>query len=319
LELQGIKLIGLNSETAMKAALTLAVLAAAFLIRWLVLALVRSGSRSKNTHRIAFWVRQGFSLTLAALILIALISIWFDNAARLTTVAGFAAAGLAVAAQRVVTAFAGYLIIMRGNSFTVGDRIKMGGVHGDVIDLGFLQTRILEMGQPPPVNEQEDPGMWVQARQYTGRVVIVTNDKIFEEPIYNFSRELPYVWEEMRVGIPFDSDHARAEQIFIDAANDQTREYWEQSAPARRAFEERYRVKLDRHEPKCYMRLKDNALELVIRFLIPDRGVGRGVKDAITRRLVAEFGAAGIEFSSPTLEIVKTPPLRIEGTAGKVT
>ena len=41
------------------------------------------------------------------------------------------AAGLAVAAQRVVTAFAGYLIIMRGNSFTVGDRIKMGGVHGE--------------------------------------------------------------------------------------------------------------------------------------------------------------------------------------------
>ena len=68
--------------------------------------------------------------------------------------------------------------IIRGNTFTVGDRIKMGGVQGDVIALGFLQTRILEMGQPPDVNQQETPGMWVRARQYSGRVVTVTNDKI---------------------------------------------------------------------------------------------------------------------------------------------
>ena len=72
----------------------------------------------------------------------------------------------------------------------------MGGVRGDVIALGFIQTTIMEMGQPPPV-QSADPAMWVRSRQYTGRVVTVTNAKIFDEPVYNYTRDFPYIWEEM--------------------------------------------------------------------------------------------------------------------------
>jgi len=60
-----------------------------------------------------FWVRQGSSLVAFAAIVVVALSIWFDNAARLTAVAGFATAGLAIAAWRAVTAFSGYLIILR--------------------------------------------------------------------------------------------------------------------------------------------------------------------------------------------------------------
>ena len=41
---------------------------------------------------------------------------------------------------------AGYFIILRGKLFTVGDRISMGGVRGDVTDVAFFQTTIMEMG-----------------------------------------------------------------------------------------------------------------------------------------------------------------------------
>jgi len=56
-------------------------------------------------------------------------------------------AGLAFALQKVITAVAGYFVILRGKTFNVGDRIVMGGVRGDVIALGFMQTTIMEMGQ----------------------------------------------------------------------------------------------------------------------------------------------------------------------------
>ena len=73
---------------------------------------------------------------------------------------------------------AGYFIILRGKSFKVGDRIVMGGVRGDVIAVSFMQTTIMEMGQPP--GEQADaPSLWVAGRQYTGRIVTITNDKVF--------------------------------------------------------------------------------------------------------------------------------------------
>src|SRR5690348_12180462 len=57
------------------------------------------------------------------------------TAARvLLTLGGFVTAGLAIAAQRVFTNFTGDLVLMRGNTFTVGDRIKMGGVHWRLTD-----------------------------------------------------------------------------------------------------------------------------------------------------------------------------------------
>lgn len=122
-----------------------------------------------------------------------MVSIWFDDPTRLATALGLVTAGLAFALQKVVTAVADYFVIMRGNTFNVGDRIVMGGVRGDVIALDFTQTTIMEMGQPPPV-QGADPAMWVQSREYTGRVVTVTNARIFDEPVFNCTRDFPYLW-----------------------------------------------------------------------------------------------------------------------------
>ena len=82
----------------------------------------------------------GASVVAAVLALLALLSIWLDDAQRLTTGLGLFSAGLVFALQIVVTALAGYVVIMRGNTFTVGDRITMGGVRGDVIALTFTQN-----------------------------------------------------------------------------------------------------------------------------------------------------------------------------------
>ncbi len=141
-----------------------------------------------------------------------LISIWFDDPKRLATALGLVSAGIAFALQKVITALAGYFVILRGNTFTVGDRIMMGGVRGDVIALGFIQTTIMEMGQPPPV-QTDEPAMWVQSRQFTGRIVTVSNSQIFDEPVYNYTRDFSYIWEEIHVPITYKADRHAAEKI----------------------------------------------------------------------------------------------------------
>jgi small-conductance mechanosensitive channel len=309
-DLFGIRLIGLNSETGTRLLLTIGAVATILLLRLAVVAAVRGLGRRRPNDRLMFWTRQATSLLTFAIVLLTVLSIWFDDPTRLTTVAGFATAGLAIAAQRAVTAFAGYLVIMRGRTFTVGDRIKMGGVRGDVIALGFLQTRILEMGQPPDVNEQEDPGMWVRARQFSGRIVSVTNDKVFDEPVYNFTRDLPFIWEEISVGISYRADRGRAEAILLDAANESTRGHAAASRDSREAFEAKFNVRLDEPAPRVYWRLTDNWLELTVRFIVPEHGV-REIKDAMARRILTAFDAAKIEIASATFEIVGVPALRI--------
>jgi small-conductance mechanosensitive channel len=303
--------LGATSSVGTKLAVTALLAAAVVGVRLLVVAGVWAATRERPNSRFLFWTRQGTSLAALIVVGVVFASIWFDDPARLTTVIGLASAGLAIAAQKAVTAFAGYLVIMRGSTFTVGDRIKMGGVQGDVIAMGFLQTRIMEMGQPNEVNEQEAPGMWVRARQFSGRIVTVTNDKIFDEPVYNFTQEFRFIWEELHIPVQYRADRVRAERILLDAVREATRDSQPDSDAARRRIEKKYGVTLDAHDPRVYWTLTDNWLEMSVRFVVPDHGI-REIKDRINRTILREFDAAGLEIASATVDISSVPPLRLE-------
>lgn len=308
-KLFNVTLVGVNAENAKKLLFSIIfVLVVYYLgafLRWII-----SHIPTKiEGKRVAFWSRQAISIVTALVTLVGLISLWFDNPARLATAAGLVAAGLAFALQRVVTAFAGYIVILRGKTFTVGDRITMGGIRGDVIQLNFLQTVIMEMGQPP-VGDAGD-SMWVQARQYTGRIVHVSNAQIFDEPVYNYTREFPYIWEELRVPIPYDSDRAKAEEILLNAARQHTSDIGEMGEVALAALERRFVMKRSDLQPQVYLRLTDNWIEMTVRFLVPDYGI-RPIKSSMSRQILTELDAAGIQIASGTYQIVGFPPIQVE-------
>jgi small-conductance mechanosensitive channel len=312
MEFFGIRFIGINAETGWKLLLSFAFVAAILLTRAVLTRVLFA--LADSSERTAFWGRQILSIVIALITVSALVSIWFDDPQRLTTGLGLMGAGLAFALQRVITALAGYLLIMRGNTFTVGERIKMGGVRGDVIALTFLQTKILEMGQPPSV-QTEDPAMWVRSRQFTGRIVTVTNDKVFDEPVYNYSRDFPFIWEEIRIPIPYSADRRQAESILLDCTRRENERLDELSEPLKRQLEQRYAITLDDMTPCVFYRLTDNWLELTARFIVREHGI-RQVKDAIARSVLDRFERAGIPMASATFEIVGMPPLHFLPQSG---
>ncbi len=309
-QILGVRLVGINAENGRKLLITLLFLGAVWLISRGLRLLTRPLTRDRTSKRVQFWTRQAIQLGTAILQIIGVMSIWFDDPGRLATFLGLLSAGLAFALQRVVTAVAGYFVLLRGKTFNVGERIKMGGVRGDVISLGFIQTTIMEMGQPPAV-QGEDPGMWVEARQYTGRIVTVTNDKIFENPVYNYSREFPYIWEELRVGVAYDADKARAEQILLEAARRHTKRTTEMSEECLKEMERRYSLGRADLEPRVFWRLTDNWVELSVRFITEDHGI-RYVKDAMSRDIVKNFQEAGLSIASGTYAIVEFPELTVK-------
>jgi small-conductance mechanosensitive channel len=201
-------------------------------------------------------------------------------------------------------------VILRGKTFNVGDRIQMASVRGDVIALGFIQTTIMEMGEAP--GEQVDPpGMWVRARQYTGRIVTVTNDKIFDEPVYNYSREFPLIWEEMQIPISYRDNRAQAEQIILAATTKYTLAVTELSEEIVRDLEERYLMQRSEMKPRVFWRLTDNWIEMSVRFICKTHGV-RELKDAISREIIDKLDQAKIGIASGTYEIVGMPELKVD-------
>jgi small-conductance mechanosensitive channel len=299
MELFGIELVGINPESGRKLLLTVAVLVLLWAVgramAWLAARFLPGRDRA------FFWTRQGVRLATALLGLLAIISIWFDDPARLATGLGLVTAGLAFALQKLVTAVAGYFVILRGQTFNVGDRITMGGVRGDVIALSFTQTTIMEMGQPPAV-QNADPAMWVRSRQYTGRVVTVSNARVFDEPVYNYTREFPYIWEEMNVPVAYRADRRAAESVLLDVAVRHTVDLSALGESALFEMERRYFVKRAQMAPSVFYRITDNWLELTVRFIAPAHGV-RELKDTMSRDILQAFGDAGIEIASATLDV----------------
>lgn len=290
--------------------LTLALLLLLWLISRALRTLMRAVFGKRQDVAARFWSRQGIHIALTVLGVLIFASIWFDRPGRFTNAAGLITAGLAVALGRVVTALAGYFVILRSRTFNVGDRIAMGGVRGDVVALSFLRTTILEMGQAPG-EAGNAPDVWVGARQYTGRVVTVTNDKVFNEPVYNYSRDFPYIFEEMRIPIKYDADRARAEQILLDAARTHTTSLSELGSDALAELRRRYFITGADLEPRVYYRMTDNWLELAVRFLAPTHGV-RELKDKLTRDILRGFEVAGLQVASTTIEVVGLPQLSPE-------
>jgi small-conductance mechanosensitive channel len=315
MELFGIRFVGVNAENGQKLALSLIFLVLVMALRWLLKRLLQAMYRRRPSERLRFWARQGVAIGTTVLLVMGWLSIWFDNPTRLAAGLGLVTAGLAFALQRVVTAIAGYVVILRGDLFTAGDRITLGGVRGDVIGLGFTTTQIFEMGQPP-ADEAGGGPTWVRSRQPTGRIVSVSNARVFDEPVFNYSSEFDFIWEEVTIPISYSADRDRAESILLEAARSRTQDIVESAASAMDRFSWRYAIENQKVEPKVYYRLTDNWLELTVRFITPVRGV-RELKDELSRDILKEFDAAGIELASSTFEIVGIPELRIR-RAGKV-
>lgn len=309
-ELFGVRLVGINAENLTKLVFTLIFIVVVNLLGHLARGIASQVLHGRGREQVQFWTRQAIKLSTAVLILLGLLSIWFEDPTRLATALGLVTAGLAFALQKVVTAVAGYFVILRGRTFNVGDRIVMGGVRGDVIALGFIQTTIMEMGQPPPV-QGAAPAMWVQSREYTGRIVTVSNAKIFDEPVYNYSRDFPYLWEELSLPITYSSNRSRAEDILLEVAERHTVPFTELGQEALEEMQRRYVVKAAEMKPKVYYRMTDNWLELTVRFIAKDHGI-RDLKDGMSRDILKALDDAGIAIASATFEIVGLPPLRIE-------
>ena len=309
LQIYGVKLLGVDAQNGRKLLFSIVFLLLLWVIRSVLQAVAKT-LRSRESRTAVFWTGQGVSLVTFSLGVLGLMSIWFDNPARLATGVGLVGAGLAFALQKVITSFAAYFIILRGKTFNVGDRIAMGGVRGDVVSLSFFQTVIMEMGEPPSMQAAK-PDVWVQSRQFSGRIVTVSHSTLFDAPVFNYTREFPFIWEEMQLPISYKDNRAGAEKILLEAAEAETVDISRMAAPQLEHVRQKFMLESIDLKPRVYWRLTDNWVELTVRFLVKDHDI-RGLKDRMSRRVIAEMDKAGIGIASGTYEIVGMPPLEVK-------
>ena len=283
----------------------LAVTSAAILLlaaglRLVLVPVVRRRHRDDGYRR--YWAGKLVSYAVAAVAVVALIALWAPLGGRISVILGFATAGIAFAMQEVIGALFGWVNILAGRIYTVGDRIEVGGVRGDVMDITPLRTKILEMGSEPHGDERSQT--WVTARQPTGRVVTVSNRKTFTEPVFNYSAQLEWIWEELAFAIPQDADWEEAEQIVFEEIRAHAPDLRERGEAALAELGERYLVSATEIEPRTYVRVAGGDIEIVGRFVTAVR-TARVAKDAITRVSLRRMRAAGIPVAYQTYSVAE--------------
>jgi small-conductance mechanosensitive channel len=235
--------------------------------------------------------------TVFAVGAIVILFIWLGSGSDFTVAMGILGAGLAFASQEVIGSFAGYVSIVTGNLYHIGDRVRIGDVMGDVLDITILRTTVMEIGE------------WVHADQYTGRIVTVANRFVFSAPVFNYTQHWPYLWDEVTIPVTYASDWRQAGEIMLERGKAYVSRLQDQAQAKIDKLAEQYPLYDTVVEPTLYVVMTDNWIELVLRYVV-EAHERRGVKARLHHELLQHFETEpDITVASATFEIVGFPPL----------
>ena len=182
-----------------------------------------------------------------------------------------------------------------------GDRIEINNIKGDVIDIDSIYTTMMEIGE------------WVSSDNYSGRIVKLSNAFVFKGPVYNYSRDFPFVWDEFNIPIRYDSDVELAKSIIIKIASETLSEYVTQSISEWSQVVNKYYIENAQVEPTLAITITDNWIQFNLRYIV-DYKKRRYTKNILNELIGKEIQKTEgkVQLASTTFEIVRVPNINLK-------
>lgn len=231
----------------------------------------------KTANYVVYW--SGFVLVAA---------IWFQAFQSIGTFLGLLSAGLTIALKDLVTGVAGWAFILWRRPFEVGDRIEIGTLRGDVIDLRVFQFSLLEIGN------------WVDADQSTGRIIHIPNGRVLSEAVANYSKGFQFIWHEIPVLVTFESEWRKAKDILQGLADKHCEQLSQEAEKQVKQAARKYMIFYNTLTPTVYTSTKESGVLLTVRYLCrPQRR--RGTEQLMWEDILDAFKAEpNIDLAYPT-------------------
>ncbi|HII77197.1 MAG TPA: mechanosensitive ion channel [Methanolinea sp.] len=237
--------------------LTSLVLAASYLVFSVLLGqLVVRRIQDQKTR---YTARKVLSIISIVVILVATLRIWITDTSSLIVSYGIIGAALAFAVQDVFKNFVGGILIIASGYFRVGDRISIGDHVGDVMDIGIMNTTMMEIRG------------WVKGDQPSGRLVVVPNAQVINHVFFNYTRDHSFVWDEISIPLTYESDWRKARDIILSILKRETDTMTEQAEIEIERIGEKYFLPRKVVEPSIYLSLTDNWILLEARYVADTR------------------------------------------------
>ncbi|OCB76058.1 mechanosensitive ion channel family protein [Flavobacterium crassostreae] len=254
---------------------------------------IKDNSNHYKAKKISSFIGYVLSILLLTIV-------FSDKLGGVTVALGVAGAGVAFALQEVIASFAGWLAIMLGGFYDTGDRVQLGGIKGDVMDIGVLRTTIMETGQ------------WVDGDLYNGRIVLIANSYVFKEPVFNYSGEFPFLWDEIKIPIQYGSNYKKAQEIILNAGKAVAEELPATSKEKWHSLQNKYRLEEAQTKPMVSLVANDNWAEYTLRYVV-DYKKRRVTKTILFTKIMTEIDATNglVKMASATFQLVQAPDFNI--------
>jgi small-conductance mechanosensitive channel len=227
----------------------------------------------KRVSRLVLWLVIGFFV----------LTIFFQNWYTAVVSFGLISLVLGFALQTPITSFIGWVYILVREPYRVGDRIKIGQVSGDVIDVNYLDTTLWEFG-----------GDLLSTEHPSGRIIKFPNSTVLSSPVYNYTWPLfPYIWNEIKFQIAYNADLDFVAATMKEVAEREVgEEMMKQVAVFREILAHTPVNQLEVQErPVVLFRVSENTwLEAIVRYLVHPKEAGR-VKTRLNIELLRRLNA----------------------------
>jgi small-conductance mechanosensitive channel len=206
----------------------------------------------------------------------------------LATFAGLITAGLAVAMQSVLVSIVGYFFLIGRYGIRVGDRVQIGNVTGEVIDLGLVRLHLMELSGDGLAGP-------------TGRVVAFANSIVFQASGGVF-KQIPGVnlaWHEIALALPPASDFSALKEKLLAAANHVIEEYRDDIVRQTKEIQRTTSSSQSAGEAQAQVQLKFSAasVDAVVRYPVQLQRAAE-IDERISRELLGVLREASSELKA---------------------
>ncbi|MBT8266651.1 MAG: mechanosensitive ion channel family protein [Bacteroidia bacterium] len=214
---------------------------------------------------------------------------------------GLLTAGITITLQELILSIAGSFYIFFVGVYKPGDRIEINNIKGDVIDIDSIYTTMMEIGE------------WVSSDNYSGRIVKLSNAFVFKGPVYNYSKDFPFVWDEFNLPIKYGSDVELAKSIIIEIASKTLSDFVSNSISQWNQVVNKYYIENAQVDPTLAITMTDNWIQFNLRYIV-DYKKRRHTKHILNELIGKEIEKTKgkVQLASATIEIVRIPNINVK-------
>jgi small-conductance mechanosensitive channel len=238
-----------------------------------------------------YTANKAVSILSVVFIIVLCLRIWVTDTSALIVSYGIIGAALAFALQDVFKSFVGGFLIIISGMYRIGDRISIDNNFGDVMDIGVLNTTLMEIRG------------WVSGDQPSGRLLTMPNSFVINHPLYNYTRDHSFVWDEISIPLTYDSDWRMARNLILGIVVKETEAMTMQADAEIERIGEKYYLPKKVVDPSAYITLTDNWITLDVRY-VTDARSRRILRSRLSELILAAIEAEDtITISSSTVTV----------------